>query len=99
MLRVMRLTFDICHDSFYYYNCYDIDWRNNKMKKKDAGRFCCKMDRRKQKMMEDRKEFQKELLQIAVPVTLQCVMQSSFSVADQIMTGKLGSNINFFGIS
>lgn len=48
-------------------------------------------------MMEDRKEFQKELLQIAVPVTLQCVMQSSFSVADQIMTGKLGS-ISIAGI-
>ncbi|MDE7282409.1 MAG: MATE family efflux transporter [Lachnospiraceae bacterium] len=38
-----------------------------------------------------RKEFQKELLQIAVPVTLQCLMQSSFSVVDQIMTGQLGS--------
>ena len=37
------------------------------------------------------KEFQKELLQIAVPVTLQRLMQSSFSVVDQIMTGQLGS--------
>lgn len=37
-------------------------------------------------------EFQQELLQIAVPVTLQCLMQSSFSVVDQIMTGQLGSN-------
>lgn len=36
-------------------------------------------------------EFQQELLQIAVPVTLQCLMQSSFSVVDQIMTGQLGS--------
>lgn len=42
-------------------------------------------------MMEGRKEFQAELLQIAVPVTLQCLMQSSFSVVDQIMTGQLGS--------
>lgn len=42
-------------------------------------------------MMEGRKEFQKELLQIAVPVTLQCLMQSSFSVVDQVMTGQLGS--------
>lgn len=42
-------------------------------------------------MREDRKEFQQELLQIAVPVTLQCLMQSSFSVVDQIMTGQLGS--------
>ncbi len=38
-----------------------------------------------------RMEFQKELLRIAVPVTLQCLMQSSFSVVDQIMTGQLGS--------
>ena len=37
------------------------------------------------------KEFQKELTQIAVPVTLQCLLQSSFSVVDQIMTGQLGS--------
>lgn len=41
--------------------------------------------------MNDRKEFQKELLQIAVPVTLQSLLQSSFSVVDQIMTGQLGS--------
>lgn len=42
-------------------------------------------------MTGGRKEFQKELLQIAIPVTLQCLMQSSFSVVDQIMTGQLGS--------
>jgi len=42
-------------------------------------------------MMGGGKEFQKELFQIAVPVTLQCLMQSSFSVVDQIMTGQLGS--------
>lgn len=47
--------------------------------------------------MEKKKEFQKELLQIAVPVTLQCLMQSSFSVVDQIMTGQLGS-ISIAGI-
>ena len=41
--------------------------------------------------MENRKKFEKELLQIAVPVTLQCLLQSSFSVVDQIMTGQLGS--------
>lgn len=35
--------------------------------------------------------FKRELLQLAVPVTLQCLLQSSFSVADQIMTGQLGS--------
>lgn len=48
-------------------------------------------------MMEGGKEFQKELLQIAVPVTLQCLLQSSFSVVDQIMTGQLGS-ISIAGI-
>lgn len=37
------------------------------------------------------------MLQIAVPVTLQCLMQSSFSVVDQIMTGQLGS-ISIAGI-
>lgn len=48
-------------------------------------------------MTEKRRELKKELLQIAVPVTLQCLMQSSFSVVDQIMTGQLGS-INIAGI-
>jgi Na+-driven multidrug efflux pump len=42
-------------------------------------------------------EFQKELVQIALPVTLQCLLQSSFSVVDQIMTGQLGS-ISIAGI-
>lgn len=46
---------------------------------------------------EGREEFQRELFQIAVPVTLQCLMQSSFSVVDQIMTGQLGS-VNIAGI-
>ncbi len=39
-------------------------------------------------MIEDRKEFQKELLWIAVPVTWQCLMQSSFYAAHQIMTAQ-----------
>lgn len=55
------------------------------------------MDMGKQKMMEGKKAFQRELLQIAVPVTLQCLMQSSFSVVDQIMIGQLGS-ISIAGI-
>ena len=55
------------------------------------------MDMGKQKMIEGRKAFQRELLQIAVPVILQCLMQSSFSVVDQIMTGQLGS-ISIAGI-
>lgn len=47
--------------------------------------------------IEARTEFRAELLEIAVPVTLQCLLQSSFSVADQIMTGQLGS-VNIAGI-
>jgi Na+-driven multidrug efflux pump len=42
-------------------------------------------------MSEGGKNFQTELIKIAVPVTLQSLMQSSFSVVDQIMTGQLGS--------
>lgn len=50
--------------------------------------------------MDEKKEFQKELLQVALPVTLQCLLQSSFSVVDQIMTGQLGSeNIAAIGLS
>lgn len=41
--------------------------------------------------MNDRKDFFAALTKIAVPVTLQSLLQSSFSVADQIMTGQLGS--------
>ena len=42
-------------------------------------------------------QFRRELLRIALPVTLQCLLQSSFGVADQIMTGQLGS-ISIAGI-
>lgn len=35
--------------------------------------------------------FQKSLLTIAVPITLQSLLQSSFSVIDQVMIGQLGS--------
>lgn len=35
--------------------------------------------------------FRKSLLTIAVPVTLQSLLQSSFSVIDQVMIGQLGS--------
>ncbi len=55
------------------------------------------MEKRKPEMMGGGKEFRKELIQIAVPVTLQSLMQSSFSVVDQIMTGQLGS-ISIAGI-
>lgn len=55
------------------------------------------MEKGKLVIPEENREFKKELLQIAVPVTLQCLMQSSFSVVDQIMTGQLGS-ISIAGI-
>lgn len=41
--------------------------------------------------MEQEKSFYKVVLSIAVPVTLQSLLQSSFSVIDQVMTGQLGS--------
>lgn len=41
--------------------------------------------------MNEKQLFHKELFKIALPVTLQCLLQSSFSVIDQIMTGQLGS--------
>jgi len=41
--------------------------------------------------VNEKREFKQELFQTAVPVTLQCLLQSSFSVVDQIMTGQLGS--------
>lgn len=47
--------------------------------------------------MDDRKEFQRALVRIAVPVTMQSLLQSSFSVVDQVMTGQLGS-ISIAGI-
>ena len=41
--------------------------------------------------MKREKDFELEFKQIAIPVTLQCLLQSSFSVVDQVMTGQLGS--------
>ncbi|MDE6232011.1 MAG: MATE family efflux transporter, partial [Lachnospiraceae bacterium] len=41
--------------------------------------------------------FYKVVMKIAIPVTLQSLLQSSFSVVDQIMTGQLGST-NIAGI-
>lgn len=53
-----------------------------------------------QKEKKDYQEFKKDLLQIALPVTFQCLLQSSFSVVDQIMTGQLGSvSIAAIGLS
>lgn len=42
-------------------------------------------------IFHDRKLFHESLMKIAVPVTLQSLLQSSFSVIDQVMTGQLGS--------
>lgn len=42
-----------------------------------------------EKIRKDR--FRKELLGIALPVTLQSLLQSSFSMIDQLMIGQLGS--------
>ena len=39
----------------------------------------------------DKRKFRHDLFSIAIPVTLQCLLQSSFSIADQIMVGQLGS--------
>lgn len=47
--------------------------------------------------MEQEKSFYKVVLSIALPVTLQSLLQSSFSVVDQVMTGQLGST-NIAGI-
>lgn len=42
--------------------------------------------------MERQKEFRSIVLKIALPVTLQSLLQSSFSVIDQVMIGQLGSS-------
>lgn len=42
--------------------------------------------------MEKKENFKRTVLKIAFPVTLQSLLQSSFSVIDQMMIGKLGSN-------
>lgn len=41
--------------------------------------------------MEKQETFNRSVLRIALPVTLQSLLQSSFSVVDQIMVGRLGS--------
>lgn len=38
------------------------------------------------------KEFGKTICKIAIPVTLQSMLQSSFSIVDQLMIGQLGEN-------
>ena len=41
--------------------------------------------------MESRPHFFKSVCALAVPVALQSMLQSSFSIVDQIMIGQLGS--------
>lgn len=41
--------------------------------------------------MERNVSFAKEVRALAIPVALQCMLQSSFSIIDQIMIGQLGS--------
>ena len=38
-------------------------------------------------------KFLKSLCKIAIPVTLQSMLQASFSIVDQIMIGQLGRQI------
>ena len=43
-------------------------------------------------------KFMKSLCKIAIPVTLQSMLQASFSIVDQIMIGQLGeTNISAVG--
>lgn len=42
-------------------------------------------------MEQEKRTFRGELFHIAIPVALQCMLQSSFSIVDQIMAGQLGS--------
>lgn len=41
--------------------------------------------------MKEQQSFIRTVLQLAVPVTLQSMLQSSFSIVDQVMIGQLGS--------
>lgn len=44
-------------------------------------------------------KFYKTLLKIAIPVTLQSMLQASFSIIDQVMIGQLGeANISSVGL-
>ena len=44
-------------------------------------------------------DFMKSLSKIAIPVTLQSMLQASFSIVDQIMIGQLGeTNISAVGL-
>jgi Na+-driven multidrug efflux pump len=38
-----------------------------------------------------KKEYMKEILQIGLPITLQSILQASYSMVDQLMVGTLGT--------
>ena len=38
-----------------------------------------------------KKEYMKEILQIGLPITLQSILQASYSLVDQVMVGTLGT--------
>lgn len=42
-------------------------------------------------MMNNNRNLFKEVCMIAVPVAIQCMLQSSFGIADQLMIGQLGT--------
>lgn len=41
--------------------------------------------------MKEKSSFLSSVIKISIPVALQCMLQSSFSIVDQIMIGRLGS--------
>lgn len=43
-------------------------------------------------VMEKKESFERTVVKIALPVTIQALLQSSFSVVDQVMIGQLGSS-------
>ena len=47
--------------------------------------------------MKEKNNFLKAVYTLAIPVTLQSMLQSSFSIVDQIMIGQLGS-VNVSGV-
>lgn len=50
--------------------------------------------------MKNKSSFLSSVIKISIPVALQCMLQSSFSIVDQIMIGRLGSvNIAAVGLA
>ena len=41
--------------------------------------------------MQKQNSFGASVIKIAVPVALQCMLQASFSIVDQVMVGTIGS--------